>query len=204
MRPRALKTPGLIAAIAFLGANVGAVNALLAFWGALWLSNAYDMRLSERGALLMTMALSRAVGGLLWGLVPRVFARPLTPVLAGAVVTTLCLALPVFVPLERAWLAPFLVVLGLATGSYPAVLAIAKTSMPKGAIVHAVALVSIGSMIGVFIGQMASGLILDAFAGSPGHHPPEAYSTLFAFFALAMALSGLAYWRTATPSTPSA
>jgi hypothetical protein len=70
-----------------------------------------------------------------------------------------------------------------------------KASTPKAATVHTVALVSMGSMIGVFVGQMASGLILDVFPGSPGQHPVEAYSALFAVFALVIALTAALLWR---------
>ena len=88
------------------------------------------------------------------GMVPRFFARPLTPILAAAAVATLSRGRRLL-QLPRQWLALWSVVLGLSTGSYPTVLTLVKASMPKGVIVHAVALVSMGSMIGVFIGQMA-------------------------------------------------
>ena len=191
-----LKNPEVSAAIAFLGANMAAVNALLGFWGAPWLRNVYDMRLSERSTVLLSLALSWTVGALLWGEVPRLFARPLTPIVAAAVVAALCLAGVAFLPLEREWVGRLFVLFGLASGFYPAVLAMVKASAPKGAIVHTVALVSMGSMIAVFVGQMASGLILDVFPGSPGHHPVEAYSALFALFAFVMALTALIFWRT--------
>jgi hypothetical protein len=37
-------------------------------------------------------------------------------------------------------------------------------------------------------------LILDVFPGAPGQHPAEAYSTLFAVFALVIALTGGLFW----------
>jgi MFS family permease len=190
-----LKAPELIAAIAFLGANLAAVNAILGFWGAPWLSNVYDMGLSERSLVMLSLALSWALGALAWGLVPRLRMPPLTPILIAAAVAALCLAAAAFLPLGREWLALWFVVLGLATASYPTVLSLVKASTPKAATVHTVALVSMGSMIGVFVGQMASGLILDVFPGAPGQHPTEAYSTLFAVFALVIALTGGLFWR---------
>jgi predicted MFS family arabinose efflux permease len=190
-----LKSRQLVAAIVFLGANIAVVNAILGFWGAPWLTNIYEMKLSERSASLLALALSWAIGAMFWGEATRFFARPLTPILAGAVIATLCLVAAASLPIKRELLAPWFVVLGLATGSYPTVIGILKASVPKGAIVHMVALVSMGSMIGVFLGQMASGLILDVFPGSPGQHPAGAYSALFAFFALAMALTMIVLWR---------
>jgi MFS family permease len=190
-----LKTPGLIAAITFQGVNMAAVNAILGFWGAQWLANVYDMKLSERSTALLALALSWAVGALFWGEVPRIFSRSLTPILGGGLVAALCLVAAAVLPLEGVWSPSWFILLGLATASYPAVLHGVKASAPTAAIVHTVALVSTGSMIGVFVGQMASGLILDTFPGSPGHRPAEAYSTLFAVFALAMLLSALWFWR---------
>ena len=99
-------------------------------------------------------------------------------------------------PLPRQWLALWSVVLGLSTGSYPTVLTLVKASMPKGVIVHAVALVSMGSMIGVFVGQWRQASSSTPFpARRRGRHPVEAYSTLFGVFAAVMAVSASMFWR---------
>ena len=153
------------------------------------------MGLAERSFELLVLALSWAASALIWGEAPRLFGRSAAPLFAGAALIAVCLAIPALLTLDRRWLAPWFAVLGLAAGYYPALLSHAKALLPDSAVVHGIALVSTGSMVCVFVGQMASGFILDAFPGKPGVHPPEAYAAIFAVCAIAMIGSALGLWR---------
>jgi predicted MFS family arabinose efflux permease len=190
-----LKSPGFAASVVFQGAGSAVVSGILGFWGSGWLKNVYGMGLAERSFELLVLALSWAASALIWGEAPRHFGRSATPLFWGAALIAVCLAIPALLPLDRQWLTPWFAMLGLAAGYYPALLSRATALLPESAVVHGIALVSTGSMVCVFVGQMASGLILDAFPGKPGEHPVEAYEAIFAAFAVAMIGSALVLWR---------
>ena len=196
-----LKIPGFAAIVAFQGAASAALNGLLGFWGTGWLKNVYGMPLPDRSLDLFVMATSWAVSALAWGAAPRWFGRSSAPLLLGAAVAAATLAAPALLLLDRRWLMVWSVILGLTTGYYPALLTRLKALLAPAAVVPGIALLSAGSMVCVFIGQMASGLILDLFPGGPGEHPPEAYRTLFAVFAITMAAAIAAFWMSTRKQT---
>jgi MFS family permease len=190
-----LRVPGLKAGLVFQGINSAVGSVILGLWGAPWLTNVYGMSLSGRSAALSAMALGWAVSALPWGWLARSrrWSRP--AIVGAAAVSCACLAVAAAGALPQEWLILWFLVLGPATGSFPAVLDEVRQSVDAGAVVHVVALVTMGSMGGVFVMQILTGLVIDAFAGTPGRHPPEAYAAVFALLAVSLAVSTLVLVR---------
>jgi hypothetical protein len=82
--------------------------------------------------------------------------------------------------------------LGLITGSYPAVLNEFRLSLPRNVLIHVVALFTTGSMVIVFVVQTVTGLIIDPCRGARPP-PPQDYETMFGVLAAALAAATIAY-----------
>jgi hypothetical protein len=188
-----LETPGFKAALLFQGVTSTVGGVLLGLWGAPWLTSRFAMDLPARSAGLSALALAWALSALPWGWVSDSarLARP--AILVGAALTCACLGLAAADLLPRAGLVPWLVVIGLSTGSYPAVLNELRLGLRPELLVHVVALLTMGTMLLVFVLQLLTGVLIDAFPGTPGHRPPDAFAAMFALLAVALAASTLIY-----------
>jgi predicted MFS family arabinose efflux permease len=187
------RAPGLRAALLFQGVNSAVGAVLLALWGGPWLANVYGLDLGERGLYLAAMALAAAASALPWGWLARSETLSRASVLTAAVVTCGSLGLAATGMLPRESLVPWLVALGLVTGSYPAVLNEVRLSLRRDMLIHVVAVLTTGSMAAVFAVQIMTGLLIDAFPGSPGLHPHAAYQAMFGLLAALLAASTIAY-----------
>ena len=84
---------------------------------------------------------------------------------------------------------------GLFTGFYPAVLDGLRRGLPPEAIVSLSTLLTAGTMLVVFLVQLASGVLADQLPGRPGYHPEIAYAAIFTLLAVLLALATWGYAR---------
>jgi MFS family permease len=188
-----LRTPGFPAALLFQGVVSTISGVVLGLWGAPWLTARFDMDLAARSTALSAMALSWAISALPWGWLAGRARVSRLAILVCAAVTCGCLGLAAADLLPREGLLLWLVVIGLATGCYPAVLNDLRLGLPPDLLVHVVALLTMGTMLLVVVLQLLTGILIDAFPGSPGHRPPDAFAAMFGLLALALAVSAIAY-----------
>lgn len=182
------RSRSFLAAAGFLGVITAVGNTILGLWGGPWLADVYGMGLTERGAMLIAMALGWCLSAPLWG---KFTGRRL--VLGSALLTVTLLVIPALLHVPEPLLLPWLALLGAATGFYPAVLAELRRSQPKGSIIYLSTLLTAGIMLVVFVVQLASGFAVDQFPAVPGSHPEDAYRAVFGLLALLTGLTTLAY-----------
>jgi hypothetical protein len=87
------------------------------------------------------------------------------------------------------WLAAF----GLASASYPLVLDQVRERLPRVLIVRGLTLLGVGSIAGAGVLLVASGTLIDRFAGVPGRHPPAAFAAMFTMLAALTLAATLLY-----------
>ena len=183
-------------AVVFQGVSTAVGSTILGLWGGPWLSDSYGMDVKEQGAMLLALAVAAFVSAPLWGyLANHKACRKL--VLAAAVIATLLLAMPALVHLPRDLIVPWLAMLGLCTGFYPAVLDQLRRGLPPGSIVHLSTLLTAGTMLLVFVVQFATGVLADQFPGRPGYHADAAYNAIFLLMAGLLALTTYGYFHVA-------
>lgn len=191
---RLLASPRFRRAALFQGVSTAVGSTILGLWGGPWLSDVYGMELREQGLLLLALAAAAFVSAPLWGWLARHGTKgPLLE--CAAALSVLLLVAPAVVQLPRQFILPWLVLLGLATGYYPAVLDRLRQGLPQGAIVYLSSLLTAGTMLVVFLVQLATGLIADWFPGRPGFHPEAVYAAIFLFLALLLAAATFGYHR---------
>lgn len=181
-------------AVLFQGVATAVGSTILGLWGGPWLSDVYGMEVKEQGMMLLALALAAFVSAPLWGYLAR--HRAIRPLLLGAAAAAaMLLAVPALVHLPRPAILPWLALLGLVTGFYPAVLDQLRRGMPRGAIISISTLLTAGTMLVVFIVQFATGLLADQFPGRPGYHPEMVYSAIFGLMAGLLAIATFGYSR---------
>ncbi|MPZ56509.1 MAG: MFS transporter [Rhizobiales bacterium] len=160
-------------------------------WGGPYLSHIYGYGLTERGELLLIPALAQIVGAFLWGPTDRLFGRYKTPVLLGAGLTVLLLAVLAVagappLPLLIGWMVLFGVL-----AFTPPLIAHGKSLFPPHLVGRCLTLFNMATMGGVFLTQAVSGVVIDFFPVEDGRYPLVAYRCVFllqaAFLLIAMA-----------------
>ena len=170
-------------------------------WGGPYLSDVYGYGLVVRGDFLLILVLAQIVGSLTWGPSERLFKGYKTPVLLGALLTAAVLGfIAVIGTLEPVWLAVWFGALGLASGYVPVLIAHGKALFPPHLVGRGITVFNMGTMGGVFVAQMLSGLIINQFAESPdGAYPLVAYRVVFGLQAVLILLASVGYLRSRDP-----
>ncbi len=200
-----IRTPsaGYLFAMQMVGYSSFALVAGL--WGGPYLSDIYGYGLVARGDFLLILALAQIIGSLTFGPAERLFSGYKLPVLIGALSTVAVLgSLAVVGKLEPAWLAFWFGTLGLATGYVPVLIAHGRSLLPPHLIGRGITLFNMGTMGGVFVAQMLSGLIINQFPADPGGaYPLAAYRLVFGLQAVLILFASIGYLRTRDPkATP--
>ena len=191
------RTPAFVRVFTLQLASYPAFAAILGLWSGPWLANVYDMPVEERGQLLLAMVIGQIIGLFVWGSADRLFSSYKLPVIAGALLCVVALAIPAFAPLPRGMLLPFMVFFGFAFGFSPLLTAHGKSLFPHRLIGRGLSLMNIASIGGVFVQQIVTGLIIGLFpyevVEGARVYPPEAYRAVFGFLAAQLALVVLVY-----------
>lgn len=181
-------------AAVFQGVATAVGSTILGLWGGPWLSDVYGMDVRERGVMLLGLAVAAFVSAPLWGYLARHSASRAW-LMGAAAASIVLLVMPAVVHLPRDLIMAWLVLLGVATGFYPAVLDGLRRGLPSGAIVYLSTLLTAGTMLVVFLVQFATGVLADQFPGRPGYHPEVVYAAIFVMMAVLLAIATFGYWR---------
>ena len=170
---------------------------LLGLWFSPYLADVHGFDLEARGDALLLVSLAHAGGILLWSPVDRWANSRKYPVLFGVVASVALMSCLALLPDPPAGLAIALFFLQGACSAYiPVLMAHGRSIFPDRLTGRAITLFNMGNILGVFLLQSLSGLVLQAFLGSGEAPTPEsAYRAIFAFLALLLAAAGVIYAR---------
>ncbi|MHA1113195.1 MAG: MFS transporter [Alphaproteobacteria bacterium] len=172
------------------------IASVLALWGGPYLNDVHGLDTVARSNVMLGMALAVMAAPLFWAALVRVIGLRRT-VLAGAGTCFTALALLAAIPEPGLWLAAALLLLLGASGGYSMLLlAIAREIFPDHLTGRAMTMVNVAVVGGVSVMQIATGFVVGAFPlTGAGLAPPDAYRTLFAVLALAVATGAAVFSR---------
>jgi MFS family permease len=167
---------------------------VVGLWGGPYLTHVYGHGLQARGDLLFVAALTQILGCLVWGPMDRVFGSHKGPVLLGAALSGLALAVLAVVdtlapPLLLGWFAVF----GFVCAYSPVMIAHGKSLFPPHLVGRGITVLNVGSIGGAFLAQTLSGFVIELFPAQGGVYPLAAYQTVFGLQAAFMLLACVAY-----------
>jgi MFS family permease len=167
---------------------------IVGLWGAPYLTHHYGYDLKGRGELLFVPALMQMFGSFFWGPMDRVFAGHKLPVLLGSAGTLATLvALATFGTIPEAALWAAFAILGFSSAVTPVLVAHGKSLFPAALLGRGITLLNLGTMGGVFLSQLVSGVVIDLFPSENGVYPLEAYRTVFGLQAVFLLAACIAY-----------
>ncbi|MFN4087891.1 MAG: MFS transporter [Alphaproteobacteria bacterium] len=177
-----------IAALQFVA--YGSLMTVAGLWAGPYLEEVHGLGAVGRGNVLLGINLAVIAGALGFGWAAPRFSSPKRLAVPGAAVVVLLFGLLAALPAPPLWLAAAaLLLLGLASGYFMLLHAHARAVLPAHLLGRGLTLQNTASILGVFLWQAATGLIVEAFAG-PGGAPEIAYRAVFAFLG-AISLVGL-------------
>jgi MFS family permease len=177
----AMRTPSVGRLFLMQMATYSSFVIFAGLWGGPYLTHVYGYGLTERGTLLLVPATAQIIGLFLYGWSDRLFGSYRMPVALGAFVTAGFLALLAIVGmLGRGPLLAWLVGFGAVAGFTPVVHAHSKALFPPELVGRGMTLLNMGSMGGVFVTQIVSGVAIELFAPTGGVYPLESYRLVFA------------------------
>src|SRR5262249_10983094 len=153
---------------------------IVGLWGGPYLTHVYGYGLEVRGDFLFVAAVAQIVGSLAWGPTDRVFGSHKVPVLLGASLTAIALAVIALVGtlppvLLFVWFAAF----GFVCAYTPVMVAHGRSLFPAHLVGRGITVLNMGTMGGVFLAQTVSGLLIDLFPAVDGVYPLGAYRVVF-------------------------
>lgn len=181
------------------GAMYAAFAGIASLWVGPWLAQTYGMSLETRGWLTLVLATCQIVGLFFWGASDRWFASYRRPVMTGATLSILLLALAAATPLPAAALPFYLGAFGFCLGVTAVLTAHGKSLFPRHLMGRGLTLLNMGTMSGAFLQQFATGLAIEAFGfqvvNGARVYPPEAFRLVFGLIAAELALAAIFYLR---------
>lgn len=168
----------------------GSIMLILGLWGTPYLQDVHGLNTVNASTLLMVMALSSMLGGLIYAWLASRIHSIKRLVLLGSILSTSIFALLAILPSTNFYLLFLLFLIHGLFGAYP-VLIISHVRMivPNVLMGRGLTLSNLFSFGGVGLMQLISGWVIGNFAVTNGVRTPEAYSTLFLSVAL---ISGVA------------
>jgi MFS family permease len=155
------------------------------------------------GNLLFLLAFVFVTMNLVWGPADRVFQSYKRPVLIGAVATTALLAWLAIVGRPASpTLITWFVLLGVAASFTPVLTAHGRALFPHELVGRGLTLMNLGTMLGVFVMQALTGVVVGRFAAPGGVYPLDAYRAAFAVEAVLLGVATLVYLRARDPLRP--
>ena len=167
---------------------------LLGLWFSPYLADVHGFGLEQRGNALLLISLGHAAGILLWSPVDRWANSRKYPVLCGvgaSVVLMCCLAVPSQPPSAVAIGIVFL--LGGVSAYIPVLMAHGRSIFADRLTGRAITLFNMGNILGVFLLQGLSGLVLQLFVDDGVPVPEIAYRCIFVLLAGLLILAGGIY-----------
>ena len=173
----------------------GALMAMLALWGAPWLSQVHGLGAVAAADAMMAMAMALMGGSLAYGWIGSRLGAHRVVVLAGAAATAaLYAALAAGLAAGPGAAAIALCLMALLGGYAALMLEHVRALFPPHLVGRGLTAANLFNFGGSGIIQAVSGGIVGAWPrGADGAHPPEAYAALFAFLAAIVAASAAIY-----------
>jgi MFS family permease len=155
---------------------------VVGLWGGPYLTHVYGYGLAERGNFLLIAAVTQVFGSILWGPTDRLMRSYKIPALIGTALMVAAYAVLAFAgPLSEPMLAAWFALFGLVCASTPVAIAHGKSLFPPHLVGRGLTLLNMGTMVGVFVSQSVSGLLINLFPqAADGSYPLAAYRLVFA------------------------
>ncbi len=178
--------------------SVGSLLTTRALWTGPYLNDVYGLGLIARGDVILAMSAAWLVSSLLYGPLDRVFDTRRGVVSAGAIgMAVAYVLLAVNNNSSVALVTGLLVLLGLSAAFTAPIFAHVRALFPDTHTGRAITAINLFTWSGVFVVQMATGAIVNAFpADALGRSPLAAYQTMFAALAVVLIIAVLIYRRT--------
>lgn len=201
----AMRTPSVGRLFLMHLAGYSSFLLIVGLWGGPYLTHHYGVDLKGRGDILFVPALAQIVGSFFWGPMDRVFGRHKLPVLFGAAAVIGALFVTAALgTMPMPALLFVLVVIGFASAFTPVLIAHGKSLFPPHLIGRGITLLNLGTMGGVFLSQIVSGVVIELFPAAGGIYPLDAYRLVFALQAVFLLGACIAYAGARDPRAPSA
>jgi sugar phosphate permease len=163
-------------------------------WAGPYLTDVYGADSLVIGNVTLFMAFAMVAGSFLYGPLDTVFRTRKWVAVVGNTISVAAICALALMPQASLAIATILLVLiGVSGASYGLLMAHARAFVPAHLIGRGVTLMNFFSIGGVGVMQFATGAVVTG-ATVPGE-PVVAYQTLFAFYALALALSVAVYLK---------
>ena len=176
---------------------------VVGLWGGPYLTHIYGYDLQARGDLLFVAAVTQIVGSLIWGPMDRVFGSHKAPVLVGAGLSGIALAvLAVAGTLGPALLFVWFAAFGFVCAYSPVMVAHGKSLFPPHLVGRGMTVLNVGTIGGVFLAQTLSGVVIELFPAQGGAYPLAAYQAVFGIQAVLMLAACVAYAGAHDPLRP--
>lgn len=180
--------------IFFLNASAYAIfAAFFALWGGPFLAEVHGMNLTDRGDILLVMAVGQIAGVFIWGPVDRLFGCYKKPAIAGAmIVFILLIGFVLNVNMSLIYLNIWFFVFGFACGFTPLIIAHGKSIFKPEEVGRGMTLLNLGNIGGVAVMQMLVGYILKLERDN-GVSYAEAFANSFGVLAILLLFAIIAY-----------
>ena len=190
---QALKTRHALK-IASAGISLSTGSLFLSLWGGPYLNDVHSLTETERGEVLMFMALAGVTGHFAFGKLARALNTLKGIVLFGSGLAAVVMVTMAFlIDPSRLVVTLLFGVLGFACGFPSILLAHARAIMPDRLMGRGIAVVNTGIMISIALMQTAVGAIINFSAGPELTPDAESYRLAFAFLAVMAVASFLIY-----------
>jgi len=185
-----------LAAVASI--SVGSILTTRALWAGPYLNDVFDLELISRGNVILVMSAAWLLSSLIYGPLDRLFDTRRGVVSGGAILMAASFVLLAVNNSDSvALVTGLLVLLGLSAAFTAPIFAHARALFPDSHIGRAITAINLFTWGGVFMVQVATGAIVDAFpADALGRSPLAAYQAMFAALAAALVIAILFYRRT--------
>jgi predicted MFS family arabinose efflux permease len=191
-----MRTPGILS-ITSGGMALSAGNTILGIWGGPYLNDVHGLNETERGGVLIFMAMSGVAGHFLYGQAARIFNTLKGLVLAGTTAIAAILGTLALLPSPSlVTVTILLALLGLACGFPTILLAHGRALVPDHLIGRGLTTVNTGIMVAIAIMQMAVGALIGTVAvKATGQASPMGYRAAFGFIAVMAMVTFVIYSR---------
>ncbi len=178
--------------------SVGSLLTTRALWSGPYLNDVFGLDLIGRGNVILAMSAAWLVSSLLYGPLDRVFDTRRGVVSSGVIAMA---AMFVLLAVNNSGSVPLvtglLVLLGLSSAFTAPIFAHVRALFPDSHTGRAITAINLFTWGGVFVVQVVTGAIVNAFpADAAGRSPLAAYQAMFAALALALVIAAFIYRRT--------
>ena len=177
--------------------SVGSFLSTRALWTGPYLNDVFGLDMISRGNVILALSAAWLVSALFYGPLDRLFDTRRGVVSVGAISMAISF---VFLAINNSSsvgvVTVLLVLLGLSSSFTALIFTHARALFPDTHIGRAITAINLFIWSGVFLVQVFTGFIINAFpADSQGHSPIEAYQAMFVTLAIALIVAVIVYRR---------